>query len=67
MKIISFTFFFTFLNETMFKDKTHIMILVQGLCQNLKQIKHGKKNGTGYSFGIKKRCFVFSAGNTKKN
>ena len=35
MKIISFTvFFFTFLNKTMFKDKTH-MILVQGICQNL--------------------------------
>ena len=26
------------------------MIIVQGLYQNLKQIKNGKKNGTGYSF-----------------
>ena len=42
MKIISFTFFFTFLNKTTFKDKTH-MILVQGICHNLKQIKNGKK------------------------
>ena len=42
MKIISFTFFFIFLNKTTFKDKTH-MILVQGLCRNLKQIKNGEK------------------------
>ena len=38
------------------------MILVHGLCGNLKQIKNGKKNGTGYSFWRKKRCLVFSAG-----
>ena len=55
MKIISLTFFFTFLNETTFKDKTHILILVQGHCRNLKQIKNGKKNGIGYSFRRKKR------------
>ena len=29
MKIISFTFFFTFLNKTAFKDKTNITILVK--------------------------------------
>ena len=65
MKIINFTFFFTFLNKTTFKDKIH-MILVQGLCRNPKQIKNGKK-GTGHSFQRKKRCFVLSAGNIKKN
>ena len=57
MKIISFTFHFTFLNKATFKDKTH-MILVQGLCRNLKQIKNGKKNGTGYSFQRKKMFCV---------
>ena len=65
MKIINFTFFFTFLSKTTFKDKIH-MILVQGLCRNPKQIKNAKK-GTGYSFQRKKICFVVSAGNTKKN
>ena len=42
------------------------MILVQGLFRNLKQIKNGKENGTGYSLQIKKQCFVLSAGSTKK-
>ena len=42
------------------------MILVQSLCRNLKQIKNGEKNGTGYSFQRNKRCFALSAGNTKK-
>ena len=66
MKIIIFTFCFTFLNKRTFKNKTHIMILVQSLRRNLKQIKNGKKNGTGYSFQRNKSCFALSAGNTKK-
>ena len=65
MKIIIFTFCFTFLNNTTLKNTTH-MILVQSLCRNLKQMKNGKKNGTGYSFQRNKRCFALSAGNTKK-
>ena len=40
--------------KMMFKDKTRIMILVQGLCRNLKQMKYGKKDGTGNSFWKKK-------------
>ena len=66
MKIISFTFFFIFLNKTMFKDKTH-MILVQGLCWNLKQIKNGKKrNWLQFSEKEKMICVVFTKKNWKK-
>ena len=65
MKIIIITFCFTFLNNTTLKNTTH-MILVQSLCRNLKQMKNGKKNGTGYSFQRNIRCFALSAGNTKK-
>ena len=39
--------------KMMFRDKTH-MILVQGLCQNLKQMKYVKEDGTGNSFWEKK-------------
>ena len=42
------------------------MRLVQGLCQNLKQLKNGKKNGTRYSSQRKKTFFVSSAGKTEK-
>ena len=43
------------------------MIIVQGLCRDLKRIKNGKKNETGYSLQRKKRCFVLSVGNTNKD
>ena len=42
-KIISFTFFSTFLSKTTFKDKTYFMTSVQGLCQNPKQLKNERK------------------------
>ena len=66
MKIINFTFFFIFLNKTTFKDKTHV-ILVQGLCRNLKQIKNGKKrNWLQFSEKEKMICVVFTKKNWKK-
>ena len=62
MKIISFTFFFTFLNKAIFKDSSS-----RSLPKPKTNKKNGKKNGNGYSFQRKKRCFVMSVGNTKKN
>ena len=59
MEIFSFTFFFTFLNETAFKNKTRIMIPVQGLCQNLKQIKNGKKRELATVFRERKDVLCF--------
>ena len=66
MKTISLFLFYIFKCQTTFKDKMHITFIVQGLCRNLKRIKNGKKNETGYSFQRKKRYFVLSVGNTNK-
>ena len=67
MKTISLFLFYIFKCQTTFKDKMHITFIVQGLCRNLKRIKNGKKNETGYSFQRKKRYFVLSVGNTNKD
>ena len=59
--------FLNFLIKRRSKIKTNIMILVQGLPKHKTILKNEKKNGTGYSFQKKKRCFLLSAGNTQKN
>ena len=57
----------TFLSETTFKEKRHIMSSGTRSLPKPKPSKNGKKNGIGYNFQRKKRCSVLSARNTKKN
>ena len=57
LKIISFAFFITFFNKTTFKDKT-LMILVKGLCWNLKQKMGKKRNWIQFSEKEKMFCVV---------
>ena len=54
-------------NKTTFEDKNKRHDLVHGLPKHKTILKNEKKNGTGYSFQKKKRCFLLSAGNTQKN
>ena len=58
MKIISLTFFSTFLNETTSKDKTHMKILVLGLSQNLNKKWKEKWNWVQFSEKEKMFCVV---------